>query len=457
MELFPIMPRRIAIIGFGFGGLMVLANLVRAAKAPMHVTIVAPDARGIGLAYGTHNPLHLLNVPARNMSAFAHDNAHFIHWLQSPEAAAWLPALERTSLPGEADFAPRMLYGHYLSHVLEATVTTAAHHAVTIEWVHGIATGIAPEGDGWRIDAGGQQVIADRVVIATGNEVKPIFPALVHPAIIENPWLLTQEDAESFGTRPLVMIGTGLTSVDIVLTLRRMGYAGTVHAISRNGMLPLPHRPDTGSCRIDTDALFAQPNLLALLRFVRAAIRAHERQGGDWRAVIDALRPHAIRLWQQLSAADQRSFIRRLATLWNSHRHRMAPDIAAIMAQEITAGKLRLGASHHFHPSAESGELKMAVQWLHGGSDVFAPAAILNCTGPELNWSRSVQPLLHDLLRGGHVAAHPTGVGVVADGEYRIGNHLYAIGNPMTGQFWESTAVPELRQQAAAVGEALCR
>lgn len=447
----------IAIVGFGFGGLMVLANIVRCTQTPLRITVIAPDARGVGLAYGTHNPLHLLNVPARNMSAFAHDQTHFMHWLQSPEPNLLLPLLHLAALPGEQDFAPRMLYGHYLNHILEATLTTAALHGVHIEWLHGKATAMDETAEGWRITTGARTLDARQVVIATGNEVKPMFPALPHPAIVENPWTLTEAQVKAFSHRPLVMIGTGLTSVDIVLTLRRMGYTGTIHAISRNGLLPLPHKPAGAAYALDTEALFAQRNLLALLRFVRAAIRSHERAGGDWRAVIDALRPHAIAIWQRLSARDQNSFIRRLATLWNSHRHRMAPDIAAIMQQEIATGKLHLAASHRFHPSAEGEQIKLAVHWLSGGQEVLQPVAILNCAGPELNWARSARPLLQQLLRSHAVTAHATGLGVVADADYRIGRNLYAIGNPMNGQFWESTAVPELRQQAMYVGEILCR
>ncbi len=447
----------LAIVGFGFGGLMVLANTVRAATGPLNITVIASDARGVGLAYGTDNPLHLLNVPAQNMSAFAQEPAHFLHWLRTPEAAALLPELGLASLPGEGDFSPRVLYGRYLGHILHATMATAAQKHIAIDWVEASATTMAPSGQGWRIEAGERHIEAARVVIATGNEAKSMFPHLPHDAIIEQPWRMTKEQVHRFGSRPIVLIGTGLTSVDILLSLRRWGYHGVVHAISRNGLLPLPHKPTTAAFALDTTALFACKNLLALLRFVRAAIHDHERVGGDWRAVIDALRPHAIALWQQMTPRDQRAFIRRLATQWNSHRHRMAPSIAAIMAQEIATGKLHMGGSHHLHATADGEHLKLAVHWMSGAQEVLQPAAILNCAGPEINWARSTQTLLQGLLRDGHVTAHATGLGVVADAHYKIGTNLYAIGTPMTGQFWESTAVPELRQQAASLGETLCR
>lgn len=447
----------IAIIGFGFGGLMVLANTVRTASKPLSITIFAEDSRGVGMAYGTTNTLHLLNVPARNMGAWAHDIADFTHWLKTVHAEMVRETLGLKTLPGTEDFAPRALYAHYLATMHRQTIEAAQKKNITITFVAETVTGMQREKNHWKLASQTHDVTAKQVVIATGNEVKPMFPQMPHPAIIENPWLLTEVQVQQFGNRPLVMIGTGLTSVDIILSLRRMGYTGTVHAISRNGLLPLPHKPYAATFTLDAQGLLAQTTLLGLLRFVRGAIRTHARTGGDWRAVIDALRPHAITIWQRLSPRDQRSFIRRLATLWNSHRHRMAPDIAVIMQQEIANGKLQLAASHHFHPSADGEKIKLAVQWLHGGQEVLQPAAILNCAGPELNWSRSNRPLLKRLLADGHVTAHPTNIGVVASAHYAIGDHLYAIGNPMTGQFWESTAVPELRVQAAAVGASLCQ
>lgn len=422
---------------------MVLANMVRLAKAPLSITVIAPDLRGIGLAYSTRNPLHLLNVPARNMSAFAHDNAHFVHWLNGRVESE--------------DFAPRMIYGEYLNSIREHTLAAASNRGIGITWVEASATSITREDEGWRILAGGREVSADQVVIATGNEAKSAFAQLTHPGIVEQPWQLTEAQVKEWGHRPIAMIGTGLTSVDMVLSLRRMGYTGEIAALSRNGILPLPHRVGIAPYTLDKEALFTQPSLLALLRFVRGAIRQHQRAGGDWRAVIDALRPHATTIWQRLSTREQLVFIRRLATMWNSHRHRMAPQIAALMQAEITAGTLKLGTSHHFRAAADGDQLKLAIQWLHDGSALLEPAAILNCTGPELDWARSSQPLLRQMLQQNDVARHSTGLGVMADADYRIGEHLFAIGNPMNGQFWESTAVPELRVQAAHVAELLCR
>ncbi len=437
----------IAILGFGFGGLMVLANLVRLAEKPMRGAIISPDLSGHGLAYSTPHTHHLLNVPAANMGAWAHAIDDFAHWLESDAAHAAQHVLPLPQLPAATDFAPRALYAHYLTHLLQQTRQLAQQKSIALRFVARAAESLKRQGDTWIITTTEGEIAARQVVLATGNEVKPVFPQVVHPTIHQSPWHLPPLGQAG----PIAIIGTGLTAVDTILTLRSQGYAGDIIAISRNGLWPQPHRRDVKPYRFDAAALHAQKNLAGLLRHIRAAISAH----GDWRGVVDALRLHSQALWQKLEPRDQQRAIRRLATLWSIHRHRMAPEIAVRTAAD---NQLRTIATRSMTLAEEGGELLLTVQHrADGETEMLRPAAIINCTGPELNWARSAQPLLRGLLRDGYVTAHPTGLGAAATGHDRIGENLFAIGSLMTGQFWESTAVPELRAQAAAIAEALCR
>ena len=442
----------IAIAGFGFGGLMVLANLVRLARHPLRIAVIAPNLSGHGLAYGTRNPEHLLNVSAANMGAWAHDIAHFAEWLNTPRAADARKALQLTHWPTAQDYAPRALYACYLTSILHHALAEAQQKSVTIEMIEAKAERAQREGNQWRIDAAGSTIIAQQMVLATGNEVKPIFPKMLHQSLQQNPWQLTADDLQGKG--PIAIIGTGLTAVDTVLTLRRMGYAGDILAISRNGLLPQPHLRQVVPYAFDLSALLAQQQLSGLLRHVRRAVAQHRAAGHDWRGVVDMLRNQTQLLWQQLSPRDQLRAARRLATFWNVHRHRMAPEIAERLQHD---GRLRIVASRALQLDAPDGRLRLTVTPRHGTVEILHPRLVINCTGPELNWARSSQALLQQLLQQKAVQPHPTGLGVQADPRYRVGEGLYAIGGLMTGQFWESTAVPELRGQAAAIAEALCR
>lgn len=446
-----------AIIGFGFGGLMVLANLIRQATTPQRVDVIGSDLRGFGVAYGTANPQHLLNVPARNMSAFAEQPGHFVQWLATADAARAAQQLNLPALPDADDYAPRALYAQYLANIHRQLVADATEKQIAIAWHHQEATAAEPTSDGWALTlADGKRIATRQLVLATGHEVKPVFPGTHHPALLQNPWLLSADRVASFGHGPVVIIGTGLTTVDTLISLRTLGYRGAVVAIARNGLLPQPHRAGLEPITLAAAEL-PKGGVLSALRWLRHTVRRAMHDGTDWRQLVDALRPHTSLLWHGFPARDQQRFLRRLATFWNIHRHRMAPEIAARVQQEITAGSLRIVAACHMHLHAEREPMALALQRRDGEAETLHPTAIINCTGPELDWAKSKQPLLQQLLQQNAVARHATGIGVLADAQCRIGRQLYAMGGLMTGQFLESTAVPELRQQAATIGEQLCR
>src|SRR3546814_5960320 len=70
--------------------------------------------------------------------------------------------------------------------------------------------------------------------------------------------------------------------------------------------------------------------------------------------VIDALRPVTQSLWQGLPVAEKRRFLRHLRSWWDVHRHRMAPEVAAVVQNAMDRGQLvvRAGRPRAAHPVA---------------------------------------------------------------------------------------------------------
>src|SRR5581483_7985150 len=87
-------------------------------------------------------------------------------------------------------------------------------------------------------------------------------------------------------------------------------------------------------------------SLVALMREVRHTVDRAERAGSGWRSVIDGLRPHTQRLWQELSHADRARFLRHLRPWWDAHRHRSAPQVMARIADARERAQLRLVTGH---------------------------------------------------------------------------------------------------------------
>ncbi|MES2984601.1 MAG: FAD/NAD(P)-binding protein [Pseudomonadota bacterium] len=442
---------RVGIIGFGFSGLMVTANLVRAAHAPCIIYVIAEDLRGLGVAYATTNADHLLNVVAGKMGAFADDLGGFHRWLSTADGALALQALHLTARYQENDFVPRALYGAYLQTIWRDTQALAAEKQIELKLVPTDAVAVTPGATLAILTARGDAIAVDRAVLASGHEIKPILPTVVSDAILQNPWAGDAFAGAAAWGAPVLLMGTGLTMIDTLMMLRAGGYAGAVIAFSRHGLLPQRHAPQASVFRFAKEQLLLQKNLQHYVGLMRRTIRAH----GDWRAVVDALRPHTTLLWQRLTTPDQKRFLERLGAYWSVHRHRMAPDIAARVDAEIASGALRIIASKKLVAEQRDGQLHIALTDHHQLQHNFTPARLINCTGPELNVEKSMRPLIRQVVAQGLVEPHATGIGIAADLHGRAWGtafpQLYAVGALLTGQLLESTAVPELRAQAVAV------
>jgi uncharacterized NAD(P)/FAD-binding protein YdhS len=421
-------PHRVAILGFGFSGLMVVANLVRCATRPLDIYIIDPNVTGLGIAYGTTHRGHVLNVPAGRMGAFADDVGGFHAWLHTqPDHRHFT----------QADFVPRAIYGQYLQSIWRDAQAMAAQKKLHLKLVAASATQVSA-GDGLAVRTErGDHIAVDAAVLATGHEMQPILPLFPSKNIIQNPWAADALAAAKKWPSPVVLMGSGLTAIDVMLSLRAAGYAGDVVMLSRHGLLPQPHAPMREPYAFDGAAWRAHPSLTRWMRDLRRAATTHE-----WRAVVDALRPHTPLLWQLLTTRDQQRFMRRLMAFWNVHRHRMAPEIAAQVQAEIAAGTLRVIKNKHIAALMENHPLT-------------PDHAVINCTGPAMNVAKSAKPLLQQALADGMIEQHATYAGVAVDPEYRAWGaaypHLSVVGPLMTGQFLESAAVPELRVQAAAI------
>lgn len=443
----------ILIIGGGFSGLMVAANIVRLSTSPLRITLIEPaEELGLGLAYGTCDPSHLLNVRAGRMGAWAGQPDDFWRWLQKEPGARGLNA---------QSFAPRTVYADYLRAIRHAMFAEAAHKGIALSHVRDSAEAVS-EGPGVckvRL-AGGEALTGNCVVIASGNplpspsRLMPGAEALDARFLLPSAW-----DAGELRRRlcdfptegDVFILGAGLTMVDSVLTLINHGYRGRIHVLSRNGHLPLPHRDDLGD-PLPVPAIMAlnQPGALNCLRVLRKTVKQCEARGEDWRQVIDGLRPDTQALWARFPDGERRRFFRRLFGLWNIHRHRMAPQVWERMVELEAKGSLKRLQGRLLH--VDEANNRIAVRYRPRGT--FSEAVVeadgfMLCAGPGYDFTRGESPLFAQLLRDGLVRPHPSGSGITPSA-----SRVLFIGTPLIGQRLETTAVPELRDQAHEAAEA---
>jgi len=420
---------RIAVIGGGASGTLQALHLLRAGVEK--VTLIERErAPGRGVAYSTGRPEHLLNVPARRMSAYGDDPDHFVRWFAARAGG------------GEEDFAPRMLYGDYLAELLgQAPVEIVRGAAVRIE-------------DGLVRLADGGGVEAEAVVLAPGN-FRPATPRGVDPAAlaalwVEDPWREGFADGLVAGDLVL-LLGTGLTAVDVALTLDAIGYAGRVVALSRRGLAPRAHGLREPMVAPQEDL---PPSCTAMLRRVRARTREI-----GWRSAVHELRSVTARLWAGAGLDERRRFLRHLRPWWDVHRHKIAPTVGATIEAMQADARLMVAAGKLVSIEAEGGQAAVRFR-ARGGEAVetLRVARIVNCTGPEIDVARAGEPLLDALLADGMIRPDPLRIGVDVDADCRaIGadgrpsERLSVIGPVTRGAFWESVAVPDIRGQAERV------
>lgn len=445
----------IAIVGAGFSGTLLALHLLRRCPDGVTVTLVERSLQfGRGAAYATGNPSHLLNVPAGRMSAFHDRPRDFLDWLERTDD----PDIPRP-VTGQS-FVPRRLYGLYIRYLLNREMKDPAIGA-RLRLVRGDVQQIAQVKGGVELRLSrGRMLPADVAVLAVGN-FPPEPPPVSDPSFYDtdlyrpDPWAPNafshlEPDA------PILLIGTGLTMVDAVISLRDQGHQAPIYALSRRGLLP--HRHEQAALPTPRSDSFPT-TLVALTRFLRREGARAIAEGAGWHAVVDELRPFTLDVWAELSFADRRRFLRHLRPWWEIHRHRMAGVVADRIEAARARGQLRIMAGRiqsfcHDGRTVEVTYRKRASDSL----DRFAVARVVNCSGPGCDYARIEHPLVRSLLDGGLVRAEPHRLGLdvtsscaVKDRRGAISGKLFAVGPVTKGAFWEMTAVPDIRRQCEFV------
>lgn len=464
-------PFDVVVIGGGFSGALLCAQMLREMRErPLRIALVERGERvGPGLPYSTGFIDHLLNVPAERMSALPDIPDDFVRWLRQHIGA----------VDGRA-FMPRALYGQYITD----TLVTAEKNAPpgTLSRIRAEVTGLRAAEAGGEFDVelrDAPPIRAARVVLALGN-ARPANPigsdsALQRTArFIPDPWS-AEALAACAGRAPLLLIGTGLTSLDVALALRSLGQSAPVYALSRRGLLSHAHRvsrvaPPDLQLATELAEFLTSPQARAgvntpwrLSRLLRK-LRQIVRTSGNWRATVDQLRPLTNPLWQRMDDATRRRFLRHGRVYWDVHRHRAAPVIASAIEALQRGGAFTplAGRITGIRSAAEGLEVDIRPR---GGGQIttLGVARIINCTGPDSDLSRSNDSLVRSLLAQKLVTPDALGLGILtSDDGAAIGgggttsDRIFAIGALRRPVEWESTAVPELRVQASRLAVRLC-
>ncbi|WP_162313047.1 FAD/NAD(P)-binding protein [Pseudoxanthomonas yeongjuensis] len=442
---------RITIIGAGFSGNTLATLLASESETATEVCLVGVDETfGRGVAYGETRPEHLLNVRAGHLGADPDNAGEFADWLHlGPQ--------------GRNGFLPRLAYGEYLTDRLHK----AKAHATNLTLLRQEAIAVDRIGDGFRVHLDdGSYFASDRVVLALGA-LAPQRLAGVGPRLAQSqryvawPWQDNALDKIQPDARVLI-VGTGLTMADVVMSLSKRGHTGGIVAISRHGLVPQSHQPEPGPA-IELPPSLQQALRTYSIRQLVAAIRPLARVIPDWRSAIDALRPHLQDFWRGLPARDRARFLRHVRSYWEVVRHRVAPEVGAVLDDLRASGQLDMRAGRLVRAGLRTDGAHVLIR--ERGSEQIGVERfdyVIRATGLDTDIAQTTHPLASHLHEAGLISADAHGLGVnVSDSLEVLDSRgapiagLYCLGPLLRGHLWEITAVPELRTAAKKLSQQL--
>ncbi|HTL80405.1 MAG TPA: FAD/NAD(P)-binding protein [Bacteroidia bacterium] len=440
--------KRILIVGGGLSGTLVSLALARLNKTTEFLLVEKnPGMIGRGIAYNhdfTHQPL---NVMATGMSLFSDEPNHFLDWLTENKFRY------RHLLPdvNPKVFAPRKVFGDYIVEHLDRI-----HHIAPGRFQIRIDEVVSLRRKENKFRAkmeSGTEIEADHVVLALGNfPPGDLFPendpVNSDPRYFSNPWT-DRIYSNLGGEEHILLVGTGLTAVDVVLGLKTRGFKGKVSMISRRGRLPLPHDVNTIPVKLEYPGHLHPREAWQWLKN-----KIESDKNNSWVAYLDGLRPLTQEFWKSWSIEERKYFMKRLRPFWEVFRHRIPLASHTLLSEMEKSGQLLIAKANISEAKLSAAGIEVVFDKKSGlKNDVFSK--IINCTGPESNYRKVKFPIIVNLMNQGLVTADELGLGIkcTADGKIIDKNNstvegLWCIGPMRKSALWETTAIRELREQA---------
>ena len=453
----------VLIVGGGLSGTLLAMQLLRLPGARRIVVVEPRPELGRGEAYSATELGHTLNGNAARMSVEPEDSDDLTRWLQAYIADGGWPESDKQHVPVAELFPPRGLFGLYVQQRLAEALAIGEPNGSSLSHVRDEVIDLQTLEHGVRVTLkDGSQWQAGAAVLATG-----MFAAArtaqrdssgLNAAALD-PWNVEALRALPTDARVLI-IGSGLTMVDALESLNQAGHRGPIEVFSRHGLLPHVRRQPP----VWEDFLSLAPELrspLQLLRELRRQCVLAQAQGIDWQAPLDTVRVHIARLWSQASDAQRRQFVRHVRPWWESHHHRSPPQGNALLERLLSQGRLTIRAASL--QGVDNSGPRVRLRYRGQAEAVCVEGyGLINSTGIEYDWRRVDKALPRQLLLRGLILPGNLGLGIAADAGGAVLNaqaepaqRLFAMGPPLRGMWWESTAVTDVALQAKALAQRL--
>lgn len=459
--------KRVAIVGGGFSGLSVIGHLLQKA-APLHIYLFEEsDSIGPGVAFGTISPKHPLNVMASRMGAFADNENDFYEWLKTNESD-WRkdPAFANIELL-PTSFLPRKLYGLYLKALFKKL--SEKNSAIEVISQEVVNINKRPQNELEIVTRNGNKFVADFLVLALGPAFKHFSfetpDLLSNPRFTHNIWEPHEESIfcdpfliKNDTSQRILLIGSGLTAIDTVISLEQEGFRGEIQVVTKSRGFSAAHFHDEAEPYRGFSLTELPKECLPLLKYLKNKWKALKKQGLDWRKFFNGLKPITASLWQRMSLQSKKKFLRHLLTHWNRHRHRMSPESEILINRLQKEGRLKLLFGNVKDVISHPDRLEVKIECLEKEKTIFADH-VINCAGQDFQIKKRNDLLLNALLEKKLIKLDDLALGLKVEKNEILagdnGKNIFALGALLFGERFETTSVPEIRQQASSIADTI--
>jgi uncharacterized NAD(P)/FAD-binding protein YdhS len=458
--------RTIAIIGGGFAGTMTAVHLMNQADMPLNIIIINTRFPLItGIAYATHYPGHLLNVPVESISALDKQEFHFFNWLYQHDDFKNIPAETL-----KKSFAPRKVYAEYLRSIWDEAVANK-NVSVNLQLVEDEVINVVPNQQGFKLELKAADPIqAGYVVLATGNAI-PKNPPIADPSFYDsplyykNPW--NDQCVQNLKSeRDILIVGNSLTMIDAVISLLANGFSKNIYTVSPHGFAIMPDDQQVPPYDRNILSEISRPyQLHDLVSLINKHMKHCEKEGLSKLAVVNSIRHKLQQIWIDFSLTDKRTFLKRISPMWNAWRHRTPADMYKRISSLIDTGKLTPITGRLAGFTEKGGYVEARILDKKANKEIMLKVErVINCTGSQIE-VRLPGTVLNNMFNTGLISHDPVNIalnadaqtGAVIDADGKTSTQIYTLGNNVKGILWESTAVPEIRAQAENIATGLIK
>ncbi len=434
--------KKIAIVGFGFCGIMVFGNILKKISAQNNqikikfLIFEKNGADAVGAGFSDFNDNYILNVPVKRMSPFEDQPNDFSDFLKENYPTIY----EKNGADG---FVPRNVYGHFLKKLRDDFFQLA--NALKIEYEL-IQKTVIDIDEGFKINTESLIFDADEVVLSSSFVQSKLNYCLNDEKLISPLW---SKNSQNFHQKnnfkiddKICIIGTGLSAVDVLVGLNAKNFSGKIYAISRRGNFPKAHFlpqniiPNQVPINFIEDSETKTGIMNISLKF-RKFLR--DNKNTDLRHLIDSIRSKTKSLWHNLDEKNKRIFLKKILPYWNIFRHRVPNSSLEIINKMIKDNRLEIVKSSV--KSIEKSDGKFIIKTSEKTLDCDY---VVNCLGFDFNIKN--YPLIQSMVKKNLLKQDLI---LVQSNNAKV--HL--VGGLNIGRDFEITAVPDIRNDANSVAQ----